>query len=422
MPTADPPPPRQRPGTAFPRFGARPWAPLLRRPAAASLQVSGDVEAPGELAAADLAALDRRRRVSDLHCVTTWTKPALEWEGIAFRQLWERLLLPRFRPHPEVAWVVCFGADGYRATLALEDALADGVLLADRLDGEPLGPAHGAPLRLVSPAQYAYKSVKQVAGFALRRRPPKPLPLGLEHLRGRVEMEERHASLPARLVRFPYRLLIGPVAASLRRGLALGDYAGRPTLLDQVMPGWDFHELHDAWLDAPVPACWEALAATTGREVRLLAPLLALRRLPARLLGRPALGDDRGEPLFTALEKGGFVRLAEEPGREIVFGVVGRFWRPAGNAPVRAVTDRDRFEHFAEPGYARAAMSFLARREGAGTRLLTETRIAATDAAARRRFRLYWRLVRPGSGAIRRSWLAAVRRRLARRGGALHRR
>ena len=83
-----------------------------------------------------------------------------------------------------------------------------------------------------------------------------------------------------------------------------------------------------------------------------------------------------------------------------------------GNAPIVEVADRASFERFAEPGYAKATMGFLARREGGGTRLLTETRVLATDAPARRRFRFYWRLIRPGSGAIRRSWLAAVRRRL----------
>jgi hypothetical protein len=58
-------------------------------------------------------------------------------------------------------------------------------------------------------------------------------------------------------------------------------------------------------------------------------------------------------------------------------------------------------------------MSFLVRAEGEGSRLITETRVAGTDATASRRFRRYWRLIRLGSGAIRRSWLAAIRRRVA---------
>src|SRR6266566_7859667 len=45
-----------------------------------------------------------------------------------------------------------------------------------------------------------------------------------------------------------------------------------------------------------------------------------------------------------------------------------------------------------------------------GTRLATETRVHATDSAARRRFRLYWFVVGPFSALIRRRWLAAARR------------
>ena len=74
--------------------------------------------------------------------------------------------------------------------------------------------------------------------------------------------------------------------------------------------------------------------------------------------------------------------------------------------------DRESFTSFKDPGYAKAVMSFLVRAEGRGSRLITETRIGTTDPAAARSFRRYWRLVRPGSGLIRRSWLAAVHRRI----------
>jgi hypothetical protein len=40
-----------------------------------------------------------------------------------------------------------------------------------------------------------------------------------------------------------------------------------------------------------------------------------------------------------------------------------------------------------------------------------ETRVHTTDAAAERRFAVYWRLIYPGSAFIRRMWLEAIRRR-----------
>ncbi len=406
-------PPGQRRDESFPRFGAR-AAPVPRVPDELRLRISGAVEEPGEIAIGELRSLPRLEQVSDLHCVTTWSKQGLHWGGWRLAEVYERVIGPRFRPRPEARWLVAFGLDGYCCSLLLEDALADDVLIADTLDGEPLSPIHGAPLRLVTPQQYAYKNLKHLCGFALREEPVR-LPLGLEHPRGRVAREERHARLPAWLVRLPYRALIGAVAYLQRLGLACGHFVGRPTLLDGVIPEADHRELHHLWLDAAPADAWRALVAVTGREIRLLGPLMALRALPARLTGRTISGN-REAPIFETLVENGFVRLAEERGREIVFGVVGRFWRPIGNAPLDSVRDREGFLAFDEPGYARAAMGFLVRPEGTGSRLITETRISTTDPAAARRFRRYWRLIRPGSGLIRRSWLAAVRRRQARRG------
>ncbi len=413
-------PPGQRTGDAFPRFGAA--APELPEvPEEPRLRITGAVEVPGAIGLGELASLPRREQVSDLHCVTTWTKQNLRWSGWRLADLYQRLIVPRFRPSQDVShlsasgestWLVLFGLDGYCCSLLLEDALAGDVLIADRLDGEPLSPLHGAPLRVVSPGQYAYKSLKHLSGISLRSEPVQ-LPLGLEHPRGRVALEERHAHLPAWLVRPPYRALIGPTAYLQSRGVRLRHYAGRPALLDELMPLADHHEVHDIWLDAAPEDAYRALIETTAREIRLLGPLMALRQLPAFLTGRASRAD-RSLSVFDLLESGGFVRLAEEPGREIVFGVAGRFWKLTGNQPVEAVRDRESFTAFSDPGYAKAAMSFLVRAEGRGSRLVTETRIQATDPAAARSFRRYWRLVRPGSGLIRRSWLAAVRRRIER--------
>jgi hypothetical protein len=189
----------------------------------------------------------------------------------------------------------------------------------------------------------------------------------------------------------------------------------RATLLDEILPDYDVYELHDIYLPAPPDEVEQALASVTSRELRLLGPLMALRKLPARLVGRGVKGDRPQQSLFEDLVRSGFLRLGERPGREIVFGVVGRFWSLTQNAPVTGLRGRDDFCAFDRPGNARAAMSFLIRREGRGSRLITETRIATTDAASRRSFGRYWRVIRLGSGAIRRSWLAAVRRRLASR-------
>lgn len=103
------------------------------------------------------------------------------------------------------------------------------------------------------------------------------------------------------------------------------------------------------------------------------------------------------------LERFGFTPLDEAPGRELVFGIVGKFWRLDGG--FRRV-GRAEFAGFRETGYAKAAWNLYVTDSG----LSTETRVVCFGDAARRKFLAYWRLVEPFSGAIRWSLLRGVRR------------
>jgi hypothetical protein len=183
------------------------------------------------------------------------------------------------------------------------------------------------------------------------------------------------------------------------------------SLLEEVLPRFDANEVHDLWVPAQPNVVFAAVKQVTAREVRLLAPLEALRGLPALLAGHLAFRPNRSAPVLEELTVG-VVPLGERPGTEIVAGVVGRFWRLADTAPVEMRTRED-FLSFAEPGYAKAAIAFLVRPERGGSRVVTETRVAGTSPEATRAFLRYWRAIRLGSGAIRRSWLAAIGRRVA---------
>jgi DMSO/TMAO reductase YedYZ molybdopterin-dependent catalytic subunit len=117
------------------------------------------------------------------------------------------------------------GLDGYRCVVTIEDALAEDVLIAHTLNGRPLDPDHGAPVRLVSPSQYGYVSVKHLCRIELQAREPYEhvghasalaslLTLRLlfaRHPRARVWHEERNGALPIWLVRPIYRLLTPPI-------------------------------------------------------------------------------------------------------------------------------------------------------------------------------------------------------------------
>ena len=73
---------------------------------------------------------------------------------------------------------------------------------------------------------------------------------------------------------------------------------------------------------APRQAVWEAIEAVTLAEMPIVGTLFALRSLPARLAGRPGLPQVQHQPVLAQLPESGFARLAEDPGRELVFGVI----------------------------------------------------------------------------------------------------
>ncbi|WP_432486691.1 molybdopterin-dependent oxidoreductase [Kineococcus sp. SYSU DK018] len=164
----------------------------------------------------------RAEVVADFHCVTTWTTRGLRWSGPPFRSFWHDVVAPACGPAAEARCVVAEGLDGTRAVLLLEDALAPDVVLADRLDGEPITLAHGAPLRLVSPRQYGYKNINHLHRVEVHLTPPPSTYGPEEHLRARVDLEERHSSIGPRVMRVAYRPLVPLTAAvgawSLRRG------------------------------------------------------------------------------------------------------------------------------------------------------------------------------------------------------------
>ena len=190
---------------------------------------------------------------------------------------------------------------------------------------------------------------------------------------------------------------------------------GGPTarlLIDEVMPRYDFREVHDCFVPAEPERAYAAAKTVPAAEIRLLGPLMAIRSLPATIARRRALRPSgRPVPVLDQFLRAGFVLLGERPGSELVAGAVGKFWSLSGNQPLEAVRTREDFVGFSDPGYAKAVFNLAVSPEGSGSRVTTETRIAGTDPTATKIFRRYWIVIRLPSGAIRRSWLNAIRRR-----------
>ena len=119
------------------------------------LELRGLIENPLTLSWASFLALEQTRKVSDIHCVTTWSRYDNEWQGVATRDLLDEAM-----PRPEASHVLLTGYDGYTTNLPLADFASEDALLATHWQGEPLTAEHGGPMRLVVPHLYFWKSAK----------------------------------------------------------------------------------------------------------------------------------------------------------------------------------------------------------------------------------------------------------------------
>ncbi len=124
-------------------------------PAGWSLRVFGAVEETVTWDWPGFQAQAQVREVTDIHCVTTWSRFDNAWEGVA-----TRTVLDAVRPLEAAAFVVLHSHDGYTTNLPLADFAAANAILAHSWNGQPLSAEHGGPVRLIVPHLYLWKSAK----------------------------------------------------------------------------------------------------------------------------------------------------------------------------------------------------------------------------------------------------------------------
>lgn len=131
-----------------------------------SLRIGGDTH-DGEVVSlswADLMSLPQTVVRADHHCVSRYTTLDLQWSGVAARTIIE--LAP---PADNVEHVLVSAARGYSSSIRLVDLASSRAVFATHLDGEPLSPEHGWPLRLVLPHLYGWKGPKWVGALDYQR-------------------------------------------------------------------------------------------------------------------------------------------------------------------------------------------------------------------------------------------------------------
>lgn len=121
-----------------------------------SLRVGGLCEKPQGFRMDALKKLPRKTQISRLKCVECWSAKA-EWGGFSPKALFDIVI-----PREKAGFLYFKAADGYYESISLEDMLRPRVLFVYEMNGRPLPDEHGAPLRLIMPFQYGYKSVKTI--------------------------------------------------------------------------------------------------------------------------------------------------------------------------------------------------------------------------------------------------------------------
>lgn len=178
-------------------------------------------------------------------------------------------------------------------------------------------------------------------------------------------------------------------------------------LIDSFAPKADATEIHRISIRASRQAVYSALWTADLGGSWVIKSLMFLRSMPAFLARRFESPPRNQKITLQTLLDSGFGLLAEEPTEEIVLGITGRFWRPAGNL---SAFNRADFDRPVPAGFARGIWNFSVNDEAQGRTILqTETRVVCGDPTSRRKFLAYWLIIRPFSGLIRLIMLRRVR-------------
>lgn len=95
--------------------------------------------------------------VSDIHCVTQWSRYDNRWTGVSTRHV-----IDLVKPRADAAHIILHSYDGYTTNVTLDAFGEPDCLIAHSHDGQAISREHGGPARLIIPRYYLWKSAKWV--------------------------------------------------------------------------------------------------------------------------------------------------------------------------------------------------------------------------------------------------------------------
>jgi len=136
---------------SVPKFDPKTW----------DFKIWGLVENPIRLNWDEFQKLPTEKVMTDIHCVTRWSKFDTMWQGVPWSWVVEQV-----KPKPEAKFIMAHCEYGFTANVPLSEIAKDElVMLAYKFGDKPLEPDHGYPLRLLVPTLYFWKSAKWLRGI-----------------------------------------------------------------------------------------------------------------------------------------------------------------------------------------------------------------------------------------------------------------
>jgi DMSO/TMAO reductase YedYZ molybdopterin-dependent catalytic subunit len=158
---------QRTPPHLFPAYALTRPLPRLADPAAWALEVGGLVRKPGRLTLEMIQALPAVTYTVKHHCVEGWSAIAT-WTGAPLASV-----ISLVEPKPEAKYLRFDSFDNnYYNGWDMTSALHPQTILAYSFNGGPLGPEHGAPLRLYSPIKLGYKLTKYLTALTFTAERP----------------------------------------------------------------------------------------------------------------------------------------------------------------------------------------------------------------------------------------------------------
>jgi len=177
------------------------------------------------------------------------------------------------------------------------------------------------------------------------------------------------------------------------------------TVLDDVMPEYQFFEKHSARIHARPEQVIQAVRQSTFADMKSLVTLMRVRAAALRLPPQQASGLASDMRILDAFGMSGYASGGNAHEVVMCGGANVRAQRPLTFHTLQECAG-DR-----QPGAVKIAFNVSAEDAGDGWSIATtETRMLALDDSARGAAR-YWRLIVPGSGLLRRQWLDGIKQR-----------